>query len=150
MWKISSWTDSYKSKVFLCLTKHNAMKTYLGIGDIAPGILDLGTRWRWVVSFTSRPLYPQGKRPWYQLDRRVGGPQNWSGPGGEEKNSQSLLGLEPPIIQPITQRYTTELFPKRKIHIPRRESNPSHPARSLVAIPIEIFRILDFQKVNIF
>jgi len=24
--------------------------------------------WRWVVSFTLRPLYPQGKSPWYPLD----------------------------------------------------------------------------------
>jgi hypothetical protein len=28
-----------------------------------------------VVSFTPRPLNPQGKSPWYPLDRRVGGPQ---------------------------------------------------------------------------
>jgi len=27
----------------------------------APCILDIGTRWMWVVSFTSRPLYPQGE-----------------------------------------------------------------------------------------
>jgi hypothetical protein len=25
-----------------------------------------------VVSFTNRPLYPQGKSPWYPLDRRLG------------------------------------------------------------------------------
>jgi hypothetical protein len=25
-----------------------------------------------VVSFTSRPLYPQGKSPWYSLDRKLG------------------------------------------------------------------------------
>jgi hypothetical protein len=31
-------------------------------------------------------LYPQGKSPWYPLDRRPGGPQSWSGCGGEEKN----------------------------------------------------------------
>jgi hypothetical protein len=29
---------------------------------------DLGTRRRWVVSFTPRPLYHQGKNPWYPLD----------------------------------------------------------------------------------
>jgi len=29
----------------LCLTKHHAMKTYWGSGDIAPRI-DLGTKWR--------------------------------------------------------------------------------------------------------
>jgi hypothetical protein len=31
---------------------------------------DLGTRWRWVNSFTPRPLYPRGKRPRYPLGRR--------------------------------------------------------------------------------
>jgi len=30
---------------------------------MVPRILKLGTRWRWVVSFTPRPLYPQGKSP---------------------------------------------------------------------------------------
>jgi len=25
-----------------------------------------------VVSFTPRPLYPQGKSPWYPLDRSLG------------------------------------------------------------------------------
>jgi hypothetical protein len=35
-----------KVKLSPCLTKHHAMKTYWGSGDIAPCILDLGTRWR--------------------------------------------------------------------------------------------------------
>jgi hypothetical protein len=26
-----------------------------------------------VVSFTPRPLYPQGKSPWYPLDKRLDG-----------------------------------------------------------------------------
>jgi hypothetical protein len=47
--------------------------------------------------------------PWYPLDRRLGGPQSRSGHGGEEKNSQHLPGLQPPIIHPVAQRYTTEL-----------------------------------------
>jgi hypothetical protein len=55
-----------------------------------------------------RPLYLQGKSPWYSLDRRLGGPQSRSGRGGEEKNSQPLPGLEPPIIQPIAQRHSTD------------------------------------------
>jgi hypothetical protein len=38
-----------------------------------------------VVSFTFRPLYRQGKRPWYPLDGRVGGPKSRSGRGGEQK-----------------------------------------------------------------
>jgi hypothetical protein len=56
-----------------------------------------------------RPLYPQGKSPWYPLDTRVGGPHSQSGRGGAEKNSHFLPVLEPPIIHSIAQRYTTEL-----------------------------------------
>jgi hypothetical protein len=50
------------------------------------------------------PLYPR-----YPLDRRLGGSQSRFGRGGEEKNYQPLPGLEPPIIQPVVQRYTTDL-----------------------------------------
>jgi hypothetical protein len=85
------------------------MKAYWENGGIALRIPDFGSRWRWVVSFTPRPLYPQGKRPWYPLDMRLGGPQSLSGHGGKEKNSQTLPRLEPPVIQPVAQRYTTEL-----------------------------------------
>jgi hypothetical protein len=53
-----------------------------GSGCIAPRILDFGTRWRWVVSFMLRPLYPQGKSLLYPLDRKLGGPQSRSGRGG--------------------------------------------------------------------
>jgi hypothetical protein len=51
-----------------------------------------------------------GKEPRYLLDRRLSGPQNRSGLGGEEKNSQPQPGFEPPIILPVAQSYTTELF----------------------------------------
>jgi hypothetical protein len=84
-----------KVKLSLCWTKHHAMKTYWWSGGIVPHILDLGTRWRWVVSFTPRPLYPQGKSPWYQLDRMLSGLHSWSGHGVKEKNS-----LPPPEIEP--------------------------------------------------
>jgi hypothetical protein len=49
------------------------------------------------VSFTPRPLYPQGKIPRYSLEKWLGGPQNRSGHGGGEKNSQPLPGIEPPM-----------------------------------------------------
>jgi hypothetical protein len=55
---------------------------------------DLGTRWKWVVSFMPWLLYPQRQSPWYPLDRRLGGPQSWSGYGVEEKNTQPPLGFE--------------------------------------------------------
>jgi hypothetical protein len=70
------------------------MKMYWGSGGIAPIILDLGARWTLVVSFTHRPLYPQGKSIWYPLGRRLGGSQSRSGRGGEEKNSQPPPGIE--------------------------------------------------------
>jgi hypothetical protein len=85
------------------------MKAYWESGGIAPRILDLDTRWRLVVSFTPHPLYPHGNSLLYPLDRRLGGLQSRSGRCGEDKNSQPLPRQEPPIIQPITQRYTTEL-----------------------------------------
>jgi hypothetical protein len=59
---------------------------------------------------------PQGKRPWYPLDRRLGGPQSRSGRGGVKKNPQS-----PPGIGPY---------------------NSDRPARALVAIPTELSRLL--------
>jgi len=31
----------------------------------------------------------------YPLDRRLGGPQSRTGHGGEEKNSQPSIGIEP-------------------------------------------------------
>jgi hypothetical protein len=52
---------------------------------------------------------PLRESPWYLLDKRLGVSQSRCGRSGEDKNSQSLPGLEPQIIQPIAQRYTTEL-----------------------------------------
>jgi hypothetical protein len=60
----------------LCLTKHHFTKTYWGTCVKASRILNPGTRWRWMVNFTPRPLYSQGKSPRYPLDRRLGGPQD--------------------------------------------------------------------------
>jgi hypothetical protein len=101
-----------------CLAKcHNRSSYYLwsttpwrrsgGMEVLLQPLFDLGTRWRRVVRFTPRQLYPQGQNPWYPLDRRMGGSQSRAGPGGEEKNSQPLPGLEPSNIQPVAQRYTT-------------------------------------------
>jgi hypothetical protein len=116
------WSNNYKKKEIIekvkvnllvyflfFLTKHHDMKTSWGSGGKNLHILDLGTRWRWVVSFTPRPLYPQGKSPWHPLDRRLGGPQNRSEHGGEDHNSEPLPGLELPIIEQEAECYTTEL-----------------------------------------
>jgi hypothetical protein len=71
------------------------MKTYWGSGNIAPRILDLGTRWEVSGQIHAPAALPSGKEPRFPLDRRLGGPQSRSGRGGEEKNSQPPPGIEP-------------------------------------------------------
>jgi hypothetical protein len=88
------------------------MKSYFDSGGTAPRILNLDTRWRWVVSFTPTPLYLRGKSHQYPLSRRLGGPHILSGRGGKEKNSQ-----------------------------PRQEFHASRLARSLVSILTELPRL---------
>jgi len=39
------------------------MKTYRGSEDMVQRILNLGTRWRWVVSFTLQSALPPEKIP---------------------------------------------------------------------------------------
>jgi hypothetical protein len=56
-----------------------------------------------VVSFTLRPLYPQGKSPWCPLDRRLDAVKRIIPSHRRESNPRT------PIIQPIAQSYTTEL-----------------------------------------
>jgi hypothetical protein len=78
---------------YLCTTPWRRM----GSGCIDPHFLDLGTSWRWVVSFTPRVLYPRGRRSRYPLDRRVDG--LWAGPYDVEKRKfLTLPGLE---LQPL-------------------------------------------------
>jgi hypothetical protein len=103
------WNVKVKVQLFLCFNWAPRLGGVLRSGGIAQRILDLGSRWRWVVSFTARSPYSQGKSPWYPLVRRLGGPQSRSWRGGKENNSQPLPGLEPPIIQPVAPRYPTEI-----------------------------------------
>jgi hypothetical protein len=42
-------------------------------------IIDLSSRWRWVVSFMLQPLYILGKSPWYPMYRRLCGLQSKCG-----------------------------------------------------------------------
>jgi hypothetical protein len=69
----STYGGEVKVKLSLWLTKHHAIRAYWGVEVQLHTFFDLGTRWRCVVSFMPRPLYPQGKSPRYQLDR------NWVG-----------------------------------------------------------------------
>jgi hypothetical protein len=67
-------------------------------------ILDFGTGWRLVVSFTLLSLYSLGVSPRYRLDRRLGGPQRRSGFCGEEKCCPA--GNRTRAVQPVARRYT--------------------------------------------
>jgi hypothetical protein len=86
------------------------MKAYRGSGGIVPYILDLGTRWReWSASRHGRftPREGDSGTNW------IGG---WVGPraGLDAVAKRKILNpsrdLEHPIIQPVVERYTTELF----------------------------------------
>jgi len=61
-----------KVKLYLCFNWAPRHEGVLGKWRYSPhSFLDLGTRWRWVVSVTPRPLYLPGKSLWYPLDRRL-------------------------------------------------------------------------------
>jgi hypothetical protein len=55
------------------------------------------------------PTLPPGKEPLVPIGEEAGWAQSRSG-RGDKKNSQPLPGLDPPIIQPVAQRYTVELL----------------------------------------
>jgi hypothetical protein len=95
--KSSSYYMIGKGKLSLCLTKYHIMKTYGGSGGVTVSVLNSGTGWMLVVRFTPRPIYPNGKSPWYPLNRRLCGPQSRSEGGGEEKGIPLLYlpGIEP-------------------------------------------------------
>jgi hypothetical protein len=71
----------YKLLMFLFFTKV-CYSWLLPIGrwKYSCTVLDIGSRWAWVVSFTPQPLYSRGKKPQLPIvHRRMGGSQNRSG-----------------------------------------------------------------------
>jgi hypothetical protein len=72
-------------------------------------ILDLGTIWIRVVTFTPRPLYPWGNHPWYPLNKRLGGPQSLFGRYGEGK-ALVPSGKQTPAVQRVACRYTESVI----------------------------------------
>jgi len=78
-------------------------KAHRRSGGAAPLILNLDARWRWVVNFTPRSLYPR-ERTLVPTDEKVVGPQSWSGRFGEEKCLLPLSGIPMRIVQPVVFR----------------------------------------------
>jgi hypothetical protein len=100
-------------KIFQVLTfSYNEVKAQVlplhdtkgrGSRGMAPLILKLGTRWKW-VNFTPRPHYSREIRR-CPSNWRLGGRQNRSGRFGKE-NSLSLMRFKPRTLQPIAGGYT--------------------------------------------
>jgi hypothetical protein len=83
-------------------------------GCIDPHFLDLGISWRWVVSFTPRPLYTPGESPLFPLDRRLGGPQS----------RLTLLGIDlRPLAHPACSQSLYQLRYPGSPHEPHILSN---------------------------
>jgi hypothetical protein len=76
------------------------MRMYWGKGSIAPCILNLRNRWRWVV-FMPWLLYSWGERPQYPLERRLGGPQSPYECSGKEKKSLPVPEITTQFVQPV-------------------------------------------------
>ena len=106
MWKRENIHTIYKGKAVLI----HAMKTYMGSTGTAPLILNLGSRWRWVVIFMLRLLYPR-----HPLNMKLGGTQDRSARFGKEKSlplcreffkiftlfTKHNLPLEPWMVQSV-------------------------------------------------
>lgn len=70
-----------------------AMKASAG-GATDTRSLNLGTRWKRVVSFTPWLLYPREKNCGYPSNRRLDGPQSrYGGNGKEETQTQSKIQI---------------------------------------------------------
>jgi hypothetical protein len=80
-------------------------------GGRAPRIRNLGSIWRWVVSFTPQPLYPRERAPG---THRIGG---WVDPRS--------------YLDAVTKR-------KKSLHFPFQKSNPCRLAHCLVSTLTEL------------
>jgi hypothetical protein len=90
----------------------------MGEWSYGSNIFDLGTRWEWVISFTSRPHYRRVNHFLFPLDRRLGGPQIRSGRCEEEENFAPTWN-QILVPQPVTRGYVdwaipNPLFAKKK------------------------------------
>jgi hypothetical protein len=82
-------------------------------------ILDFGTRWRWVISFTSRPLYPWRNPPGTYW---IGGCMGLRAVlDFVRKRKLSPAEIRNPVVQPISRRNTNSAGP-----IGTLERKPAH------------------------
>jgi hypothetical protein len=90
-----------------------------GSRDIAPLILNLGTRWRWVVNITLWQLCPPPprKEPQYPLNRMLGGPKSWCGYSGKREKCLAPSRIRNPDSAACRlAALPASLSPRLKIH----------------------------------
>ena len=84
---------------------------HTGSGGVAPSILNLNIRWRWVVYFTPPPLpttpTPEKKKQLYPLNTTLCGSKNRSERYVGQTNLLSLKGIEPILFRPDRSVVTT-------------------------------------------
>jgi hypothetical protein len=79
-------------------------------------ILDLGTRWRWVLSFTPRPLYTRGKNLRGTLWIR-GWVDHRAGLDAVEERKILPLRNRTPVVPSVVCRYTDWAIPTPAVSI---------------------------------
>ena len=82
-------TDGLSSKVKYQTFPAARQGSAWGNCGIVPLSLKLGTKWRWVISFTTRPLYPRWKELVYPSNIRLGGLQSRSGCPSKARSEKS-------------------------------------------------------------
>jgi hypothetical protein len=79
-------------------------------------VLELCTRWRWVISFTPCPLYPQGNIPRCPLDRMLDGPQSRFGCCRVDKSispAENRTATSQPVAIPNGWSHV-DIFPRER------------------------------------
>ena len=87
------------SRIKVKLLTFRRLMSYIYIYDIGHLRVNLCARYKWAVSFTSRPVYPPFKNTRYVLKRWLGVPQRRS--GHMERRITHLPGFEPQFFQPV-------------------------------------------------
>jgi hypothetical protein len=86
---LTQWLESYSSYICICTLRHKDKSLSANGGNI-PRILNVSSWWRWVTTFTLRPICLWGKSSGNPLHWRLFGSHSRS-----DCESMSLMGTEP-------------------------------------------------------
>jgi hypothetical protein len=108
-------------------------------------IFDLGSRWRWVISLTPRPLYLQEISSRYPLDRQSL-PQSPSRLCGEDKYL-SPARIRTPAVQLIVHHYVDWAIPTslHSVELRKAETKKGTSLGYFLSLPITVLGLFNFQ-----